>query len=279
MKNNIFKTLFKKKQREQAPASEDLMPARRKIEKSTLLVYVFSEHAEYEGLCEAINRELNKLTGYPNIHEYWMFDLEKIFPMFTRKNAEPFGANQDAHEPYWWAPGDWGTDNGKSRLSFLGWLIHETIDDKENLGETYMKYMLKSVKPSELNPKPFTRKMLLECLLQDVDKFDCIRHGIIYEYNRACGKALDCDLQCVDTERLLPLFTYENALNFGADEQLKESPWWWEPKRWENTDGKGRVAFVLWLIEQYTGDTYDIRKGQKYFFCKGTLNRKLYIHK
>jgi hypothetical protein len=94
---NIFKTLFKKKQREQAPASDGLMPARRTFGKSTLLVYVSSEHEEYEGLCDAINRELNKLTGYPNIHEYWLFDLEKIFPMFTRKNAEPFGANQDSH--------------------------------------------------------------------------------------------------------------------------------------------------------------------------------------
>lgn len=58
---------------------------------------------------------------------------------------------------------------------------------------------------------------------------------------------------CDTTKYYFPLFTRENASAFDANAEL----YWWPFNEW--IPGKGRMAFLEWLIEQYKDDKTDLR--------------------
>jgi len=58
---------------------------------------------------------------------------------------------------------------------------------------------------------------------------------------------------CDTVKYYFPLFTRKNASAFDANGEL----YWWPCGEW--IPGKGRMAFLEWLIEQYKDDKTDLR--------------------
>jgi len=95
-----------------------------KQEKVKILILA-REHidtvTQFQGLCAAIGHTLNS-----NFSDYREYDLNEIFPMFTRNNAQLlFGARKE--HCYWWPC----TEEGDAkRLQFLDWMIQELSKKK-----------------------------------------------------------------------------------------------------------------------------------------------------
>lgn len=56
-------------------------------------------------------------------------------------------------------------------------------------------------------------------------------------------------------EKFFPLYTLDNAVEFGA--KLDGYMYWWPHFKWDEEGG--RMRFLNWLIEQYKDDETDLR--------------------
>jgi len=102
---------------------------------------------------------------------------------------------------------------------------------------------------SNLLRLPVTRKEVL----QRAKKYQNQTFGLCMAIKYAC---FDYHLKW-DPDIIIPKFTNENALKFGASESnAGRLEYWWKFGVW-NT---GRLDFLDWLIEEYKDDKTNLRK-------------------
>lgn len=212
------------------------------ITKSDILKLLKRNRKDYVGLCGGIDDVYNKHVAFIYAGHYVDVNIEAMFPLFTRENALSFGA--DAHKQYWWKPNEWRSwlNPGKCRLAFLNWLIKQYEGDTEDL---------------TLSPEKYKRRVHGQhAIVRIADLLDRVleTHN---EYNGLCPAirwVFYKDFMGTDPAGRatpeIPLFTYKNAKPF-LQRNADPEAYWWPIREWKDVDGKGRLAFLRWLADQY----------------------------
>lgn len=213
------------------------------ITRSDILKLLRSSRKDYKGLCGGIDGIYNKHVALIYAGRYVDVDTKAMFPLFTRENALSFGA--DADKQYWWKPNKWRSwlRPGKCRLAFLDWLIEQYEGDTEDLTLSPEKYKRRASKQHAI----VRIADLLDRVLESYNKFNGLCSAIrwvFYEDFLAINPA-----GRVTPE--IPLFTYKNAKPFMEWMNVDPAAYWWPIHEWKDEGGKGRLAFLRWLADQY----------------------------
>lgn len=84
---------------------------------------------------------------------------------------------------------------------------------------------------------------VLETVLEMLSDYDCSAIGLCCAINKSLlQNGYPYPYSITYASLLIPLFTRENAMQFGANEH---SSFWWELD-----DRKSRIEFTKWMIEQ-----------------------------
>lgn len=213
------------------------------ITKSDILKLLKRNRKDHVGLCGGIDEVYNKHVALIYAGHYVDVNIKAMFPLFTRENALRFGA--DAHKEYWWKPNKWRSwlKPGKCRFAFLNWLIEQYEDDTEDL---------------TLSPEKYKRRVLKQqnSIVRIADLLDRVLETY-NEYNGLCSAirwVFYKDFLTINPAGRvipeIPLFTYKNAKPF-MERDFDPASYWWPIRVWKDEDGKGRLAFLRWLADQY----------------------------
>jgi len=220
------------------------------ITKSDILKLLKRSRKDYIGLCCGINAVYNKHVALKYAGHYVDVDIKAMFPLFTRENALGFGASKN--NAYWWRPHKWRSWSkpGKCRLAFLDWLIEQYDGDTEDLTLSPEKYDRRGPKQNAV----VRIADLLDRVLETHNEYNGLCSAIrwvFYEDFLAMNPA-----GRVIPE--IPLFTYDNARPF-MERDINPAAYWWPIREWKDVDGKGRLAFLRWLVGQYRDREETIR--------------------
>jgi len=212
------------------------------ITKSDILKLLKRNRKDYVGLCCGIDNVYNKHVALVYAGHYVDVDIKAMFPLFTRENALSFGASKN--NEYWWKPHKWRSWSkpGKCRLAFLDWLIEQYEGDTEDLTLSPEKYERRAPKQN--------------AIIRIADLLDRVleTHNMYSGLCSAIRWVLYADFLGTTPEGRvipkIPLFTYDNARPF-MERNLDPSAYWWPVHEWKDVDGKGRLAFLRWLVDQY----------------------------
>lgn len=234
------------------------------ITKSDILKLLKHNRKDYVGLCGGIDEVYNKHVALIYAGHFVDVNIEAMFPLFTRENALRFGA--DADKQYWWKPNRWRSwlKPGKCRLAFLNWLIEQYEDDTEDLTLSPEKYKKRDLKyPYAYVPiHDFPGKRVDSAIKQNAivriaDLLDRVLETY-NEYNGLCSAIrwtfYKDFLDINPAGRVIPeipLFTYNNAKPFMEWKNVDPAAYWWPIHEWKDEGGKGRLAFLRWLADQY----------------------------